>query len=137
MNSALPSPADYTLTAPLKLLIVDDSLVIRRSIERHIEKWNFASIQTAGNGAIAMEIFRKEPADIVTMDITMPEMDGLSCVEAMLRIKPNVQILVISALADKSTAVEAVKRGAMGFLLKPFDAAKIHEALQEMIEDVV
>jgi two-component system chemotaxis response regulator CheY len=104
-------------------------------IERYLEKWNFSSIRTAGNGSIAMELFRKEPADIVTMDITMPEMDGLSCVEAMLRLKPEVQILVISALADKSTAVEAVKRGAMGFLLKPFDAPKIDEALQEMIEE--
>ncbi len=120
----------------MKLLIVDDSLVIRRSIERMIKPDFFKSIHSAQNGAIALKLFKSSPFDIVTMDITMPEMDGLTCIESMIRLRPSIRILVITALADKGTAVEAVKRGAQGFLLKPFTNDAMSEALNDLLEDV-
>lgn len=119
----------------MKILIVDDSNIIRRSIQRAMGDEKFAEVQTAGNGSAAVEIFRDFLPDVVTMDITMPEMDGLTCVEALLKIKSDVRILVISALGDKATAVEAIKRGAEGFLLKPFTADELQEALDEILED--
>jgi two-component system, chemotaxis family, chemotaxis protein CheY len=67
------------------------------------------------------------------MDITMPELDGLSCVEAILNRNQDTKILVISALADKATAVEAIKRGAQGFLLKPFTAEMLQIELAELL----
>ncbi|MEM6885751.1 MAG: response regulator, partial [Verrucomicrobiota bacterium] len=95
----------------MKLLIVDDSLIIRRMIERKLDTSMFESIDTATNGKDAVEKFTANPAEVVTMDITMPEMDGLACIEKLLTVKDDVRILVISALADRSTAVEAVKQG--------------------------
>jgi len=120
----------------MKLLIVYDSVVIRRAIERTMKHQFFESIQTAQNGALALKIFKNSPIDVVTMDITMPEMDGLTCIESMIKIKPSTRILVITALADKGTAVEAVKRGAQGFLLKPFTQDDVNEALNDLLEDL-
>jgi two-component system chemotaxis response regulator CheY len=117
----------------LKLLIVDDSNIIRRKIERELKIDRLQVIATASNGRLAVEAFRKEPADVVTMDITMPEMDGIECVEKLVAIKPDVLILIISALSDKSTAIEALKRGANGFLCKPFTDRQLTEALAELI----
>ena len=119
----------------LKLLIVDDSNFMRRNIERGLVEHAFSEIRTAGNGLQALDEYRRDRPDVVTMDITMPNMDGLACVEALLKHDAQARILVISALADASTAVEAVKRGAQGFLLKPFSPEELQEAMQDVLED--
>ncbi|HXM19027.1 MAG TPA: response regulator [Candidatus Tumulicola sp.] len=119
----------------MKLLIVDDSNVIRRAIERMIGGQRFEEVRTAGNGVDALKEFDAFEPDVVTMDITMPELDGLSCVDAILAKKPDTLILVISALADKATAVEAIKRGAQGFLLKPFTPEMLDTELTELFEN--
>jgi two-component system, chemotaxis family, chemotaxis protein CheY len=117
----------------LKLLICDDSNIIRRKIERELKIDRLQVVATASNGRLAVEAFRKEPADVVTMDITMPEMDGIECVEKLVAIKPDVLILIISALSDKATAIEGLKRGANGFLCKPFTDRQLTEALAELL----
>lgn len=119
----------------MKLLIVDDSLIMRRAIERCLTGNRFTEIRVAVNGRAAVEEFGRFQPDVVTMDITMPEMDGLTAVERILRGNPRAIILIVSALADKSTAVEAIKRGAAGFLLKPISIESIQEALDDILSD--
>jgi len=121
------------LQSPLKLLIVDDSNVIRRRIERCQQIEHLQVVGLASNGAEAIEVFRRTDPDVVTMDITMPQMDGIECVERLVGIKPDVLILIISALSDKATAVEAMEKGANGFLNKPFSDRQLNEALEELI----
>jgi len=116
----------------MRMLVVDDSDLIRRAIRRTIEKPN-DEIRTAGDGVEALRVAETFDPQIVTMDISMPQMDGLTCLEGILKMRPKARILVISALRDKPTAVEAVKRGAHGFLLKPFTP----EALSFEIEDLI
>jgi two-component system chemotaxis response regulator CheY len=118
----------------MKLLIVDDSNVIRRLIERSISDRDI-ELRAAGNGVEALRLFRAFRPDLVTMDLTMPEMDGLTCISRMMDVDPRARILVITALADKSTAVEAVKRGAMGFLLKPFTVERLNEQIAFVLDD--
>lgn len=118
----------------MKLLIVDDSLIVRRAIERNVAWAGFGEIRFAHNGRRALEEYRAFRPEIVTMDITMPEMDGLTAVDAILREDPAARILVVSALADKSTAVEAIKRGAQGFLLKPITPESLREAVADILE---
>jgi two-component system chemotaxis response regulator CheY len=118
---------------PLKLLIVDDSNVIRRRIERCQQIDRLEVVGLANNGVAAIEEFRRTDPDVVTMDITMPQMDGIECVERLVQMKPNVLILVVSALADKATAVEAMEKGANGFLNKPFTDRQLNDALLELI----
>ena len=91
------------------------------------------SWESQPNGVEAIEVFRRTDPDVVTMDITMPEMDGIECVEQLVAMKPQVLILIISALADKATAVEAMGKGANGFLNKPFSDRQLNEALAELI----
>ena len=119
---------------PLKLLIVDDSNIIRRRIERSQQHDRIKVVGTAANGREAITMFTKTQPDVVTLDLTMPEMDGIDCVERLVEINPGVLILVVSALADKATAVEAIRRGANGFLCKPFTDRQLNEALAELLE---
>jgi len=118
----------------MKMLIVDDSLVIRRKIEREIQLPGIAEIITAVDGCDAVEKFKSHLPDLVTMDLTMPNMEGADCVKSLVAIKPDTVILVISALADKATAIEAIKNGAHGFLCKPFTEEDLNEALVKLIE---
>ena len=118
----------------MKLLIVDDSLVVRRTVERNLRLSKFKEIRMAGNGLEAIRVFEEFKPDVVTLDITMPELDGLSTVEILRGKKTGAIILIISALADRSTAVEAMKRGAHGFLLKPVTAEGLHLALEDIID---
>jgi two-component system chemotaxis response regulator CheY len=119
--------------APLKLMIVDDSNIMRRKIERSHQCARLQFVGSAGNGRQAVELFRRTAPDVVTMDITMPEMDGIECVEQIVAMNPEVLILVVSALADKATAIEAMKKGANGFLCKPFTDRQLTDALDELL----
>jgi len=116
-----------------KLMIVDDSNIMRRRIERSQQFDELELIGTAGNGLEALELFKKADPDVVTMDLTMPQMDGIECISQLVALKPSVRILVISALADKATAVEAMEKGANGFLNKPFTDRQLNEAIAELI----
>ena len=120
----------------MKLMIVDDSNIIRRKIERSTEVENLKVVGTASNGVEALEKFRELRPDVVTMDLTMPEMGGIECVERMVEMDPDVVILVVSALSDKATAIEALKKGANGFLCKPFTEEELNNAFRELLTEV-
>jgi two-component system chemotaxis response regulator CheY len=116
-----------------KLMIVDDSNIMRRRIERSQQIEALQVVGTAANGLEALELFKQTNPDLVTMDITMPRMDGIQCIEQLVALKPQIRILVISALADKATAVEAMEKGANGFLNKPFTDRQLNEAMAELL----
>ena len=117
----------------MKMLIVDDSLIVRRKIEREINHTELKEIYTATDGEMAVEVFKRHMPDLVTMDLTMPKMEGTECVKKLISINPDTVILVISALADKATAIKAVKHGAYGFLCKPFTENDLNNALLKCI----
>ena len=116
-----------------KLMIVDDSNIMRRRIERSQQFEELELVGSAANGVDALELFKKTDPDVVTMDLTMPRMDGIECIGRLVALKPAVRILVISALADKATAVEAMEKGANGFLNKPFTDRQLNEAIAELM----
>ena len=118
-----------------KLMIVDDSNIIRSKITRTLSQHNMEVVATASNGEDAIKLFAESKPDVVTMDLTMPRMDGLECIRALRKQNSNVHILVVSALADKSTAIQALKEGAQGFLCKPFSETDLTEAMDELLGD--
>ena len=120
---------------PLKLMIVDDSNIIRSKITRTLSQHNMEVVATASNGEEAISLFAKTTPDVVTMDLTMPRMDGLECIRALRKLNSRVHILVVSALADKATAIQALKEGAQGFLCKPFSESDLTEAMDELLGD--
>ena len=119
----------------LKLMIVDDSNIIRSKITRTLSQHHMEVVATASNGEEAISLFARTTPDVVTMDLTMPRMDGLECIRALRKLNANVHILVVSALADKATAIQALKEGAQGFLCKPFLEADLTEAMEELLGD--
>lgn len=119
----------------MRLMIVDDSNIIRSKIERiQTESPKYQVVGKARNGVEAVENLIQWSPDIVTMDITMPEMDGIACIEQLIKLKPEVLILVVSALSDKETGIDALMRGARGFLCKPFGEEDLNEALDTLVE---
>lgn len=126
------------MSKSIKLLIVDDSKVIRNRIARLTMDPRLPNLQIiglAGNGIEALELAKQHKPELVTIDLTMPEMDGIECVGELVKAFPNINILVVSALSDKSTALTAMKRGARGFLHKPFTDDALVDALLELMKD--
>ena len=119
----------------LKLMIVDDSNIIRSKITRTLSQHHMEVVATASNGEEAISLFARTTPDVVTMDLTMPRMDGLECIRALRKLNSKVHILVVSALADKATAIRALKEGAQGFLCKPFSESDLTEAMDELLGD--
>ena len=117
-----------------RLMIVDDSNVIRRRIERAHDLPFVEFVGAARNGREALDLHARTHPTIVTMDLTMPEMDGNECVAELVTRDPEIRILVISALADKATAIDALEKGASGFLCKPFTDRQLNDALRKLIE---
>ncbi|WP_250163696.1 response regulator [Psychrobacter sp. WY6] len=117
-----------------KLMIVDDSN-IRNRIQRAYDSGQFMLVATATSGVQAIEKFNVHRPDVITMDLTMPQMDGLECIEKIIAIDPEVRILVVSALSDKATGIEALSLGASGFLCKPFSEEELVESLYELMQD--
>jgi two-component system, chemotaxis family, chemotaxis protein CheY len=117
------------------MMVVDDSNVIRRKIERGANGEFFRVVATASSGMEAVLAFFKHHPEIITMDITMPHMDGIACIEQLIEKNSDLRILVISALADKATGIEALEKGARGFLCKPFTDQQLNDALSELVED--
>jgi len=120
----------------MKMLIVDDSSVIRQRISRVAKDPRLPEFKIVGmarDGVEALRIFSRNLPDVITMDLTMPQMDGIACIEAMIELKADTSILVVSALGDKATALRALMKGAQGFLYKPFTDDQLVAALEEII----
>jgi two-component system chemotaxis response regulator CheY len=125
-------PADSART----IMIVDDSMVIRGRIERLCADARLPSLRVVGlaaDGVQAIELARRERPGLVTMDLTMPHMDGEQCIEALAGLLPETRILVVSALNDRLTALRAIAKGAHGFLHKPFTDDQLVEAMRELL----
>jgi two-component system, chemotaxis family, chemotaxis protein CheY len=121
----------------MRLLIVDDSNMIRSRISKVVLGGKLPGIAIVGlahNGEEALRIARVTKPDVVTMDLTMPEMDGIECTALLIKLLPKTSIIVVSALDDKSTAIRALKLGARGFVAKPFTDEELQMALLDVME---
>ena len=117
------------------ILIVDDSELIRNEIREYFKNV-FSGIHVAKNGKDAVEKVMAIKPDIITMDLTMPEMDGVKCIQEIMDLDPEARILVVSALSDNHTCINALKLGAQGFLDKPFTEEELRNAINIMLEGI-
>ena len=111
----------------VKALVVDDAMVVRYTMKKILSDLGFAEIHEAGDGKTAIQLYQEHHPDLVTMDITMPEMDGLASIRGIMAFDPAARIIVCSAMGQKEMVVEAVSLGAKNFLVKPFQEEKIRE----------
>lgn len=119
-----------------RMLIVDDSLIIRNRIARLVASPRLPPIAISGlaaNGLMAIDLARQTRPELITMDLTMPQLDGEDCIAQISDLLPEARILVVSALSDKATALRAIKKGAHGFLHKPFSDEALLDSLLDLI----
>ena len=114
----------------MNMMIVDDSKIMRQMIHEVCKQFNGITIVAmAGDGQEAITAFKRVRPEIITMDLTMPNLDGVGAIKQIMKLDPKVKILVISALSDQETALESISEGAKGFLYKPFSKEELTEAI--------
>ena len=115
-----------------KVLIVDDAAFMRISIKNTLTKNGFEVVGEAENGAIAVEKYKELRPDVVTMDITMPEMSGLDALKAIMALDADAKIIMVSAMGQEAMVRDAVLSGAKGFIVKPFKEDGLLSALSKI-----
>ena len=119
----------------MRLMIVDDSMIIRNRIAVISNDSRLGHVEIvglAGDGEQALALADAKKPNVITMDLTMPNMDGEECIARLTHILPDAKILVVSALSDRVTALRAIRNGAHGFLHKPFRDDELLGALLEL-----
>lgn len=121
-----------------RILITDDSSIMRRNLHTILTEAGYEVIAQASNGEEALQAYRKFHPDLITMDITMPIMDGLETVKRIISEAPNAKIIVISAFDQRSMLFEAMENGAKQYLIKPITADKLLAVVKQMfLEDTL
>ncbi len=116
------------------LLVVDDALIIRELIKDTAAAAGWEIVGEAGDGHTAVERYQQLRPDAVTLDLVMPEFDGLYALRGIMTADPEAKVVVVSALDQKTVLKEAFKLGAFDFLVKPFDKALLVKTLDLMVQ---
>lgn len=112
-----------------RILIVDDTLFMRVKMKGLLEKWGYQVVGEGVNGREAVEKFKELGPDIVLMDITMPEMDGIAALKEIKALDAKATVIMVSALGQESFVMDAIRSGARNYLVKPFQENKFQEVL--------
>jgi two-component system chemotaxis response regulator CheY len=116
-----------------QVLITDDTAFMRMTLRNILEKNGYQVVGEAEDGLVAVEKYRELRPDLVTMDITMPRMDGITAIKKIMEIDVQAKIVVCSAMGQKALVIEALNAGARDFIVKPFQADRIINALQKVV----
>ena len=115
------------------VLVCDDAIFMRTMVSDILERAGFEVLGQAESGLQAVEKYKQLKPDFVTMDIVMPEMGGIDAVREIRKHDPNAKILMCSAMGQQALVVEAMQAGARGFVVKPFQPARVLEAVQQLL----
>lgn len=121
----------------LSILIVDDSPIITRKLGMMLEQLGYKVVHTAVTGKEAIAAYKACRPDVVTMDITMPEMDGIEATRRIVREFPDAKIVMVTSHGQEKMVLDALKAGAKGYVLKPFQEHKVYEAIQKACKRIV
>jgi len=116
-----------------RILVVDDAAFMRMMIKEILSKNGFEVIGEASDGVQAVEKFNELQPDLVTMDITMPEMDGIAALKEIKKTDPNAKIIMCSAMGQQAMVIDAIQAGAKDFIVKPFQADRVIEAISKAL----
>lgn len=116
-----------------KILVVDDASFMRMMIKDILTKNGFEVLGEAENGLKAVEKYKELNPDLVIMDITMPEMDGIQAVKEIKKINSDAKIVMCSAMGQQAMVIEAIQAGAKDFIVKPFQADRVVDAVKKVL----
>ena len=116
-----------------KILIVDDAAFMRMMIKDILTKNGYEVVAEAANGVEAVELYKSHQPDLVTLDRPMPEMDGIEAVKQIKAVNPAAKVIMCSAMWQQSMVMDAIKAGANDFIVKPFQADRVLEAVKKIV----
>ena len=115
-------------------MVVDDATFMRLMLKDILQQNDFIVAAEAGNGVDAVKLYEENKFDLVIMDITMPEMDGITAIKKIRQFDPNARIIVCSAMGQQTLVLEAIQSGAKDFIVKPFLAERVIEAVKKALK---
>ena len=116
-----------------RILIVDDAVFMRMKLKDILEKNGYEVAGEAQNGQEAFDKYQAEKPDLVTMDITMPEVDGLQALKMIKQADANAKVVMCSAMGQQGMVMDAIKSGAVDFIVKPFDTERVIQSLDQAL----
>ena len=116
-----------------RILIVDDAAFMRMMIKDILTKNGYEVVGEAADGVQAVEKYNEIRPDLVTMDITMPEKDGIAALKEIKSFDPNAVVIMCSAMGQQAMVIDAIQAGAKDFIVKPFQADRVIEAIQKAL----
>ena len=116
-----------------RVLVVDDAAFMRKMLGDALAKGGHEVVGEAGNGVEAVDRFRDLKPDVTTLDITMPEKDGLAALKEILAFDPSAKVVMCSALGQESKVLESIKSGAKDFVVKPFQPERVLDAISKAL----
>ncbi|MEG2074292.1 MAG: response regulator [Angelakisella sp.] len=116
-----------------KIMIVDDAAFMRMMIKNALSGNGYTNLLEAADGEIALETYKNEKPDLVIMDITMPNMDGLQALQAIKALDKNAKIVMCSAMGQEAMVVDAIRFGALDFIVKPFKPDRILQTVSKVL----
>jgi two-component system, chemotaxis family, chemotaxis protein CheY len=116
-----------------RIMIVDDNAFMRNTIKGVLTQAGFDIAAEAADGNEAVSTYATAQPDLVTMDITMPNMDGVEALKELLKNDPGAKVVMVSAMGQESLVVEAVTAGAVDFVVKPFEPARVVDAINKAL----
>lgn len=116
-----------------KIMIVDDAAFMRMTIKNCLSKAGYSNLIEAADGAIAFDTYQQERPDLVIMDITMPNMDGIKALQAIKTVDAGAKVVMCSAMGQESMVVDAIRLGALDFIVKPFKPDRILETVSKVL----
>lgn len=116
----------------LTFIVVDDAVFMRTVLKKMLTEASYCVVGEAGNGLEAIELAERFQPDMMTVDITMPEMDGIQAIDGILQVSPNTKIIMCSAMGQQSKVVEAIKKGAKDFIVKPFEKTRVLQSINNV-----
>lgn len=118
----------------LSVVIVDDAMFMRSVLKNLLMEENINVVAEASNGLEAIKLAEEYKPDIMTLDITMPEMDGITAISKILEVSPNTKVIMVSAMGQQSMVIDAIKKGAKDFITKPFEKSRILQSIKKVME---
>ena len=116
-----------------RVLVVDDAAFMRKMVSDALAKGGHEVVGEAGNGTEAVERFQELGPELTTLDITMPEKDGLEALKEIMALDPKARVVMCSALGQESKVLQAIKSGAKDFVVKPFQPDRVLEAVSKAL----
>ncbi|RAV14380.1 two-component system response regulator [Paenibacillus contaminans] len=116
-----------------KIMVVDDAVFMRTMMKEILKSEGFEIVAEAANGEEAVQLYKQVKPDVVTMDITMPEMDGVDALAAIKKIDPQAKVIMCSAMGQQEMVIRAIRAGAMDFIVKPIQKDRVIAAVKKVL----